>query len=412
MKHFFPFLLAFGFVVGVNGSEYRDTTINIYGVKTKVDKNQESSNGLGVMFESEEVKVKLEGTSDFIKSGAIVKFNPFYDGLYIKVGANYINQKVYAPDSSNTRVDQYSGALAFGYMLRDDLYAEMGGSYTRLDGKLFGDYEIKDEDTSLAYVELAKRWESDLGTLDTTLNGAKVFYEYKSDESSLGVGVDYYPLNNTRLSYMYQYEKDNIYNYYAIQYSLFFASYTDNISKDTYAINAGVKVAFGDIFDISTYKAPTKIKYHLSELHKFESITFDTNFQLQSTAGVQKSAAALAEQNSPLNHAPKWTQSSYDTGLTIRDDNDDPKTIMDLTSVSSDADGDSLSYSIVSISTPNINDDIPWENSLYIENGVLKAKNLVANDPDFNGAVSVVVKVSDGTNSSNTTVNFDFLNYQ
>ena len=110
------------------------------------------------------------------------------------------------------------------------------------------------------------------------------------------------------------------------------------------------------------------------------------------------------------NLAPTWTASSYDTGLTIRDDNDDPKTIKDLTAVSSDADGDAIAYSIVSISTPSVNDDTIWNNSVYIENGVLKVHNLITNDPTFDGTISVVVKVSDGTSSSNTTVNFDFLN--
>jgi len=43
----------------------RDATINIYGVGAKVDKDQESSAGAGLMFDSEALKVKLEGTSDF-----------------------------------------------------------------------------------------------------------------------------------------------------------------------------------------------------------------------------------------------------------------------------------------------------------------------------------------------------------
>lgn len=112
------------------------------------------------------------------------------------------------------------------------------------------------------------------------------------------------------------------------------------------------------------------------------------------------------------NNTPQWTQSTYDTGLTIRDDSDAPKTIMDLTSASSDADGDNLTYTIVSVTSPNAGDQTTWNNSVYIENGVLKVKNLVANDPNGEGTVAVEVKVSDGTSSSNTTVNFDFLNYQ
>ncbi len=392
----------------------RDATINVYGVGAKTDKNQNSSSGMGLMFDSEDVKVKMEGTSDFFKIGGVYKINPFMDNWYFKFGANYLNLKVFSPVNTSTRVNQYSAAFATGYMLRDDFYAELGGSYTKLNGEVFGDYEIKDEKTSLAYIELAKRWETSFGTIDTTANAGEVFYEYKDNEASYGFGIDYYPVDNAKLSYVYQYEKDNTVNSYAAQYSFVFVEYVDNISRDTYQVNAGVKVAFDNLFDVSTWKAPTNIKSHLSELHKFESITFDTNMQLQSTAGVQKTQAAIDRDKipDPVNHAPQWTQSTYDTGLTIRDDSDAPKTIMDLTSASSDADGDNLTYTIVSVTSPNSNDNIPWSNSLFIQNGILQVKNLVINDPNFDGIVSVVVRVSDGISSSNTTVNFDFLNYQ
>ena len=112
------------------------------------------------MYDSEALKVKLEGTSDFFKTGAVLKVNPFTSNLYFKFGFNYINQKVWSPVNTSTRVNQYSGSFATGYMLTDSFYAEVGGSYTKLNGKVFGDYEVVDEKTSLGYVELAKRWES------------------------------------------------------------------------------------------------------------------------------------------------------------------------------------------------------------------------------------------------------------
>jgi len=299
-------------------------------------------------------------------------------------------------------------------MLRDDFYAEIGDSHTKLNGKVFGDYEIKDEKTSIGYIELAKRWESSFGTIDTTANAGQVFYEYKDNEGSYGLGVDYYPVDNAKLSYAYQYEKDNTINSYAAQYSFVFVEYVDNISRNTYQVNAGAKVAFDNLFDVSTWRAPTNIKSHLSELHKFESITFDTNMQLQSTTGVQKTQAAIDRDKipDPVNHAPQWTQSTYDTGLTIRDDSDAPKTIMDLTAVSSDADGDNLTYTIVSISVPDSADQDAWDPATYIENGVLKVKNLVTLDPNYDGTVSVTVRASDGSSSSTTNINFTFVDTQ
>lgn len=44
---------------------------------------------------------------------------------------------------------------------------------------------------------------------------------------------------------------------------------------------------------------PTNIKPHLSELHKFENITFSTNMNIQSSQGVKMTDEAIAEANRP-----------------------------------------------------------------------------------------------------------------
>ena len=398
----------------------RDATINIYGVGAKVDADGESSAGAGIMFDSEAVKVKAEGTSDFFKTGAVFKVNPFDANLYFKLGLNYINQKVWSVIDTSTDVNQYSGSVATGYMLTNSFYTEVGGSYTELSGDVFGDYEIVDETTSLAYIEVAKRWESVIGTIDTTANAGQVFHEFTDDESSYGVGVDYYPMDNTKLSYAYQYEKENIVNLYKAQYSFIFVEYDDDISNDTYRASAGIAIAFDDLSDLSTYRAPKNIKTHLSELHRFENIVLNKNMNLQTTRGVQKTAAAIARDTNTtpptpppaVNHAPVWTQSSYDTGLTIDDLDDGVRNILDLTTVSSDPDGDTLTYSIVSISIPVSNDQVVWDNSIYISAGVLNVQNLMTNNPSINGDITVVVRVSDGDITSDTSVTFTFVNRQ
>lgn len=287
-------LVGLSLLVGANASEKRDTTINIYGVGARTDSTQKSHAGAGIMLDSEIVKLKVEGTSDYIKSGLVLKYNPFTENWYFKVGANYINQKMYAPDDSTARVNQYSGALATGYMVMDDLYVEIGGSATQLKGSMVGaDYEVKNERTSLAYLEVAKRWETSIGTIDTTANAGKVYHELSRDENSYGGVLDYYPLDNAKIGYKYQYEKNNISNVYSAQYGLFFADYADNLSTKTYQINAGVKIAFTDITDFSTYAIPQNIKPHLSELHRFEAISFGTNMNVQSTNGVEVTQAAI-----------------------------------------------------------------------------------------------------------------------
>ena len=114
----------------------------------------------------------------------------------------------------------------------------------------------------------------------------------------------------------------------------------------------------------------------------------------------------------PVNQAPEWTQASYDTGLTIDDSTDDTRNIMDLKFVTSDAENDPITYSIVSISVPG--QQIEWDNSVVIESGVLKVKNLMINDPDTNGNVIVTVKAeaTGGSNNADITFTFTFNNVQ
>ena len=410
-----------------NFDENRDSTINVYGVASEADVDQDSSAGAGIMFDSEALKVKAEVTSDFFKTGALIKVNPFTPNLYFKLGLNYINQTLYSPVDTSTRVNQYSGAVATGYMLTNSFYAEVGGSTTTLSGDVFGDYEVADESTSLAYIEVAKRWESVIGTVDTTANAGQVFHDFSDDEASYGVGVDYYPMDNTKLSYTYQYEKENIVNIYKAQYSLAFVEYNDNISNETYRAMIGVGIAFGNLLELSSYNLPSNIKTHLSELHRFENIVFNKNMNLQTTNGVQKITPKIVsdtvsdvnttaeDENTTtppaVNQAPVWTQSSYNTGLTIEDDSDVVKSILDLTTVSSDADGDTITYSIISITVPG--SQTAWNNSLSIDaNGILNASNLQTNDPNIDGDITVVVRATDGSASNDTEVIFGFNNVQ
>ena len=333
------------------------------------------------------------------------------------MGVNYINQKMYAPDNTNARVNQFSGALAAGYMLKDDLYIELGGSYTKLNGETLGNtYEIVDENTKQVYTELAKRWIlGEYGTLDTTFNIGKSYYEFKSNENSYGLGLDYYPNIDTKFSYNYQYEKASIVNVYKAQYEAYFIEYTDMISSNTYAVKAGVQFVVDDWSEFSSYKLASEVKpKHLSSLHKFENITFSNNMNIQSSQGVKKTDAALKREQeaaaTPANAAPTWTASSYATGLTITDGSDTTQTIKDLTAVSSDADGDTMTYSIVSISVPG--EQSIWNNSIVIESGILKVKNLMTNDPATSGTVTVTVRVTATGGSSDSTVSFTFNDVQ
>ncbi|WP_201341021.1 hypothetical protein [Abyssogena phaseoliformis symbiont] len=118
----------------------------------------------------------------------VVKLNPQNSKFYFKTGLNLSNQKLFGGDNAYARVNQHSVALAGGYLLKDDLYAEVGLSNTKLNGKNIGStYLIADEITKLGYVELAKRMKTDIGTVDTNVNAGKSFYEFKDNEKSYGI---------------------------------------------------------------------------------------------------------------------------------------------------------------------------------------------------------------------------------
>lgn len=290
MNKLLPLSLAvLPFATSVSLVEAKDSTLSVYGVGAQTDKDQSSYNGLGLSYDSEALKLKAETTPEFLKAGAVLKFNPFSNEWYIKAGANVVNQKMYAADNTSGRVNQYSGALAAGYMLSDDLYAELGASATSLEGQTIGaDYEIKAEITKLAYLELAKRWNGNFGTIDATANTGQIYYEFADNQTSSGLGIDYYPLDNAKIGIKHQNELNNIINTLSLQYGMAFTEYTQNTSTETYQVTAGINMTFDSLLDISSYKTPTNIKPHLSELHRFESVSLGSNMNIQSSQGVKQ----------------------------------------------------------------------------------------------------------------------------
>ncbi|MBV5348144.1 hypothetical protein JZU61_00500, partial [bacterium] len=252
----------------------RNDLISVYGVNAKTDANHPSQNGGGMFYNTEALKVMMENTSEFFKVGTVLKFNPFDDQLYFKAGGNYINQKLYAPDNASAKVNQYSGAFGAGYMLNNDLYLELGGSLTKLNGTSIGNtYSIDDETTKRTYAEIAKRFDTALGTLDTTFTAGRVYRQLGRDDNSYGTGLDYYPTSNVKLGYYYTHTDNAIASTYSLSYGYLTASYSDSLSQKTHYASLGVQFAFSDISDLSTYRMPTNIKPHLSELHAFEQMT-------------------------------------------------------------------------------------------------------------------------------------------
>ncbi len=270
----------------------KDKTISLYGVNSKVSTDGDTSNGVGFKLDSEFLKFKSEFTPDFYNLATVVKFNPFKQ-FYIKTGASFVDQKLVALDNASERIQQYSGALAAGYQLKNDIYFEIGGSYTQLDGKPIGTgFFIDDETTKRAYVEGVKRWEIKNFTIDTSVNVGKFIPELGTNTTSYGMGVDLYPnfIAGSKIGYSFQYEDNNVLHGIEAQYGYLAASYKRNTSQDTYQATLGLKIAFDNLFDAKSYGKPSGIIPHISELHAFESIVLDANTKIQSSQGVQANA--------------------------------------------------------------------------------------------------------------------------
>lgn len=335
-------------------TSYKQSTINIYGVTAKTNPNQDTTKGAGLALEDELLKLKLEVISDFYRAGGMYKFNPM-NNTYIKTGLNLNRQKMYAPDNTSDWVNQYSVSAGFGYMLYQDLYLELGVSYTSLNGSDIGtNYTMSDEITRQAYFEIAKRWKTSIGTIDTTANYGIVDYEFVSNKSSYGAVADYYPLPYLKFSYGYQHERDNIANTYGFQYGMYFVKIMDNISYNTNQANFGLKIAFDDLFDFSTWTAPTNLIPHLSELHRFENMVFGANMAIQSTKGVvEKPKPVIPEPEPEANPAPapqdngggdSGSSNSTPTANAGADKSVTVNTAVSITGSGTDSDGTIASY--------------------------------------------------------------------
>ncbi len=64
------------------------SNIELYALNTDSVKN---TNGIGVKFNSEDLKLKLELSKNFIKTDMVAKFNPQNSKFYFKTGLNLSN---------------------------------------------------------------------------------------------------------------------------------------------------------------------------------------------------------------------------------------------------------------------------------------------------------------------------------
>lgn len=245
-------LAALGAVAQAGDS--RNNLLSLYGINSEVENTKE--NTVGILYNTEDIKVALNKGADVFHAGTRLKFDPLENKVYIKVGVDYTNRKI-----GGEQTDTYFGSLGLGYMVQDDLYVEAGSSVSKLNGGS----TISDQTTKQMHAGIAKRFDTSAGTLDTFLSGGRIDPEFTENKNYCTVGLNYYPVDNARLGYTYSYMHENIITSYSLAYGYLIAAYRNSLSYDARTITLGVQFAFADMLDISSYTMPTNIKLHLSE---------------------------------------------------------------------------------------------------------------------------------------------------
>ena len=238
--------------------------------------------GGGLSYSTTNVKLKVETSSDFVKTGAILKINPFQNALYLQLGANYLTQNISNTNFIKENVSQYSTALSVGYTIYPSINIEAGSSLTQvIANKTNPENAISNQTLQDTYYQIAKRSETPVGTVDVTLNGNQLYQNLAVKGQNYGSSFNYYPNKNIKLGYSYMNMQNNVSNDYVLNYGYFATEYTNNIALNTYSVTVGFKAKFSDITKISSYKAPTNIKPSNVVSHKFDEMVLTNNMNLR-----------------------------------------------------------------------------------------------------------------------------------
>jgi hypothetical protein len=289
-NNFFIAPMVFLAIIPIDAFSLDDTNtsdgkaLSIYRIDPtpeKVTINTTNSGG-GLTYSTTNVKFKVETSADYVKTGAIVKINPFQNPLYLQLGANYLNQNVSTNNLIKENVNQYSTAISVGYMFYPNLNFEAGSSLTELvRNKNSTDNPINNQTLQDTYYRIAKRAETPIGTLDVTLNGNQLYQNLVAKEQNYGSSFSYYPNKKMKVGYSYINIPNNISNDYVLNYGYFATEYTNNVSQNTYAVTVGFKAKFTDITNFLSYKAPTNIKPSSIASHKFDDMVLSDNMNLR-----------------------------------------------------------------------------------------------------------------------------------
>ncbi|MCK9373549.1 MAG: hypothetical protein M0P91_10150 [Sulfuricurvum sp.] len=260
MKAFFPlfapFILFGAFSAQADTISSRDSLISLSQTHNSNYISDNHRNDYTLFYDTESVKLSVSGASGYFGTSVRYKFDPMHDRKwFVKTGGDYTSQQF-----STARFIAYSALLTTGYMVQDDLYVEAGGRVIKYDAST----DIEDETVKLIGGHAIKRWESTIGTVDTSIAFDRVFQNF-ADKNMYSGTLNYYPMNNVRLGFGYRYAKNGHSNHISFDYGYLYSNYNNNFNSDISNLTIGIQCAFSDLTDFSSYRMPTNIKRHLSE---------------------------------------------------------------------------------------------------------------------------------------------------
>lgn len=256
----------------------KKNTLVIYGINNQPNQSPSSYDSLGISYNDNDIKIKVEGSDDTFKSAGALTYNPFKNQMYVVLGANYITQNLDSVYPNN--ISQYSGTLGGGYRIENDLYFEVGNSFTQLKSpSLDTEEQAKVQTFNDTYLSIAKFIELPIGTVNTTFKGAKIYETLSKTETNYVSTINYYSNNDINFGYSYTNASNNISNYYSINYGYFITEFMDNTSLDISNLKVGVKANFKDITNLSSYTTPNRTKSHLPKLHKLNDVILTNNMK-------------------------------------------------------------------------------------------------------------------------------------
>lgn len=238
--------------------------------------------GAGLFYNTPNVKLKVEDSDTVFKTGSIVEITPLKSPLYLKVGGNYLDQTNQKNNSIVNNISQYSNGFALGYMPSNDLSVELGHSISKITGyEAITNGKSETHTTKDTYLQIGKRFETPIGTIDTLHNQRQIYNTLSKKEESYSSSFDCYLGDKIKFNYLYTQNPNTIHNGYSLNYSYFTTEYTQNISQDSYHISMGLKAKFSDILDLTSYKPPVKKKKRLLKSHKFDDIILQDNMKIR-----------------------------------------------------------------------------------------------------------------------------------